>query len=564
MDTVGGVIRTLLPHGTEYQWRGRDLVPRPSRSWKSVPVWPPDLFAVAASLVQHSGCYALLSASSTRKNVMGHDYVTRVQRQAKPWREGGRQRGWSGSIQRLWDQLRKQDDARIVGVQEQRADWWPLALELMATADEASKGFGFISLAPKPLQAYEILHRRSWAPLVYSRHSQRRKDTLANNTASTLCVLVPEAVACVQPKSRTAQVGCTLRSLSHHLALLPGTGEVRTRWLLQPGSKMGLQPLNVLVIPYPYKLDGNAFSQGKTRKSWGYFRLTPQWLDDATPDKIVAFLTDLLNVARGEVSDVHGIVLPELALDEERATGVAQRMGALDGLEFFVTGMLRVKDGLARNEAFTSLYNESADPVVWWEQSKHHRWKLDRGQITRYHLGHALGPHRDWWEDIELGPRQVHFYHFREGASMAVLICEDLARVEPVQPAIRAVGPNLVIALLLDGPQLEGRWPGRYATVLADDPGSAVLSLTSLGMVSRSAGPTDNASRAIALWKDSLGSIKSLNLPSGAHALLLTVSGEWVEERTLDGRWDGCSTLQLSLTGVRPVTATGTHAWVRI
>ena len=49
--------------------------------------------------------------------------------------------------------------------------------------------------------------------------------------------------------------------------------------------------------------------------------------------------------------------------------------------------------------------------------------------------------------------------------SWAVLICEDLARQEPAAELIRAVGSNLVIALLMDGPQLNNRWPARYAAV---------------------------------------------------------------------------------------------------
>ena len=50
----------------------------------------------------------------------------------------------------------------------------------------------------------------------------------------------------------------------------------------------------------------------------------------------------------------------------------------------------------------------------------------------------------------------------------------------PLRTVIRSVGPNLVIVLLMDGPQLVRRWPGKYATVLSDDPGSAVLTVTSL------------------------------------------------------------------------------------
>jgi len=52
---------------------------------------------------------------------------------------------------------------------------------------------------------------------------------------------------------------------------------------------------------------------------------------------------------------------------------------------------------------------------------------------------------------------------------LTVLICEDLARLDPVNDLVRAVGPNLVMSLLMDGPQLTTRWPARYATVLADD-----------------------------------------------------------------------------------------------
>jgi hypothetical protein len=44
----------------------------------------------------------------------------------------------------------------------------------------------------------------------------------------------------------------------------------------------------------------------------------------------------------------------------------------------------------------------------------------------------------------------------------SVLVCEDLARKDPAADLIRAVGPNLLIALLMDGPQLKSRWPGRW------------------------------------------------------------------------------------------------------
>ncbi len=131
---------------------------------------------------------------------------------------------------------------------------------------------------------------------------------------------------------------------------------------------------------------------------------------------------------------------------------------------------------------------------------------------------------------------------FRAHATLSVLICEDLARYDPVLTVTNAIGPNLVIALLMDGPQLEHRWPGRYATALAEDPGSAVLTLTSLGLVARSSMSADQQSREIALCKEPTGKARSLRLPKGDHALLLTLTSRLVEQFTLDGRGDGSST----------------------
>src|SRR5207237_3671340 len=136
-------------------------------------------------------------------------------------------------------------------------------------------------------------------------------------------------------------------------------------------------------------------------------------------------------------------------------------------------------------------------------------------------LQHVLGEQVDLFEEIDVSARECSFHVFREGASLAVLVCEDLARIDPVQNIVRAVGPNLVITLLLDGPQLERRWPGRYATVLADDPGSAVLTLTSLGLIRRSNMPSEKGERKPALWKDAIGSARALELSEEFNALPL-------------------------------------------
>jgi len=138
-------------------------------------------------------------------------------------------------------------------------------------------------------------------------------------------------------------------------------------------------------------------------------------------------------------------------------------------------------------------------------QSKHHRWFLDRSQIYQYGIGGTLSPTRKWWEYTRVGERSLEFINLDPWLTLATLICEDLAQPEPVTEMIRSVGPNLVIALLQDGPQLTSRWPARYATVLADDPGSSVLTLTGLGMALLSRPPAKPVSRVVALWKEANG-----------------------------------------------------------
>jgi hypothetical protein len=153
---------------------------------------------------------------------------------------------------------------------------------------------------------------------------------------------------------------------------------------------------------------------------------------------------------------------------------------------------------------------------------------------------------------------------FRAAAALSVLVCEDLARYDPVLTVMNAIGPNLVIALLLDGPQLEQRWPGRYATVLAEDPGSAVLTVTSLGMVLRSNTPGETENREIALWKEPNGRAQPLKLPRGDHALLVTLTSRWVEQFTLDGRGDGISTMEFQFGSAHGVRVPKPPAWLKL
>ena len=172
-------------------------------------------------------------------------------------------------------------------------------------------------------------------------------------------------------------------------------------------------------------------------------------------------------------------------------------------------------------------------------QSKHHRWSLDDAQIRQYHLGGALHPHIRWWEAMEVPRRSVQFVELGDGVTLASLVCEDLAQTDDVASVIRAVGPMIVVTPLLDGPQLSSRWAARYAGVLADDPGSAVLTLTSFGMAQRSRPPGHDPSPVVALWKGPGQETREIPLDRGAHGILLSAAAGPAVRRSFDGRRPG-------------------------
>ena len=123
-----------------------------------------------------------------------------------------------------------------------------------------------------------------------------------------------------------------------------------------------------------------------------------------------------------------------------------------------------------------------------------------------------------------------------EGSTVVSLVCEDLAQIDDVADVLRSVGPMVVIIPLLDGPQLSSRWAARYASVLADDPGSTVLTLTSYGMARRSRPPGQDASPVIALWKDPVRGVREIPLEPDAQGVLISASADRATRRSSDGR----------------------------
>lgn len=374
--------------------------------------------------------------------------------------------------------------------------------------------------------------------------------------------LAAEDLPCVQAKARTPSVGCTLRSLTHHLALLPPRGQVRARWvapLVSPGPGAADDGLGLLLVPFPYRVTDDVFQPAGVDPSgyWGWFQVEQKWLpknvDRTRRTALVEYVLDLIAAARAKGARVDAVVLPELALNYIQFNSLAAALAKDAKIDFLISGISRDQNKRKGNfvaiAPFFLLGRDRDEQITGWKglvliREKHHRWKLDAGQIGAYNLT-GLDASKSWREELAILSRSLDLLVYRGNSTLTTLICKDLARVDPCQAVVRAVGPNLLIALLMDGPQLGERWPGRYATVLAEDPGTSVLSFTSLGLIARQndIGKFDQAS-SIALWKDEKTGPKKLELHREAEALVLELKSVSMEERTLDGRSDGGSSLR--------------------
>lgn len=570
------IVKALLPDGTDGT-SFLQLKPekRPEKNnVKRCPIWPPDLFAVTGTLIERSGCYTLAGPDPSQPTAH-RTYLADVKTVVEEW---------AGNVAGLFITPKRVDDlwAVIIGAHGQTqisdvcasADLVDALLRLFAYADEACKGMGWDNQIGTSI--FSDLALLSFLPDIKLPPTVPRLPYAPNS----LCALVPPTEATVMPKTLTATVGCTIRSLSHHLALLPGLPLCRTEWAITNEWEHfdEYKPIRLMVIPFPYSIPSESFVRALepehlTEGNWtaAYFGLEQQWLISRDGKSVTAkmlfneLIKPLLAKDRARTESVPtGIIMPECALSERLADELALLLRKTD-VSFFTTGILKI-DPITqkkRNVAKTYVLHPRKQPIAL-EQYKHHRWRLDRTQCEQYGLDfQRLSKADKWWEQIDVSERKLPFFALRKDMSMTVLICEDLARNDPAMAIVRAIGPNLVIALLMDGPQLGSRWPGRYATVLGEDPGSGVLSVTCAAMVDRSNDSwSGERKRIIGLWRSENGPGKEIGLAPGDHAVVLNIHSRLVLQHTLDNRSDDYGSHKLSLGKTTSIKLDSPPKWL--
>lgn len=523
--------------------------------------WPPDVFAIVAALLSRSGAYSHAVSGWDREGKL-QAWTADMKQIGADWTEnwGSEKREVAPERVRNWYEVLRTKRGTLVQDICNDEELCCTLIQLCAAADEACIGVG------RPLPDPAIASR----PFRLEA-SKRLLDCARHEEVATLCKKVHQSTIRVLPKLHTPQSGITIRSLTLNLALC-FAGDVNVRWTECLADQRHC--LNLLLVPWPAEAaPAHIKSVGVDRavlrdlpREFGFFEYAPP--EDAEPGSGLQQLSrpaleaDVLNRvsklvvnARKAVSRIDGVVFPELALTSKQCDKISDALIKED--IFLICG---VRDTPPSGRKASQNYLRFVVPFepkpLSRRQDKHHRWRLDKRQIVQYGLGSCLDVASKWWEHISVGNRELNFVALDDWLTVCPLICEDLARQDPISELVRAVGPNLVIALLMDGPQLASRWPARYATVLADDPGSSVLTLTSIGMAELSRPPSvTRASRAIALWKDAkTGEAISIELPPNKDGVVLSLSRELVKEYCADGRDDGKTTGYPTLSGIHYVS----------
>jgi hypothetical protein len=353
----------------------------------------------------------------------------------------------------------------------------------------------------------------------------------------------------VLPKYRTQPGGISVRSISRYAFVAGPDVDLQLHQLAARHPSDPHRQLNLLLLPWPMSVSADDFRpvpesvHNRKVEPFGYFQFDPsERLDLSLAD-------DVFSAAKSHVDYIDIAVLPESALSEDDLPAL-QEVAAHHGIEMLVAG---VRSGRKGGRDFTSNWVQFAahSEAKWshFRQEKHHRWSLDRRQIEQYQLQRTLSPEIRWWEAMEIAPRAIQLMEHPDGHTVSSLVCEDLAHMDDAVELLRSIGPTLILGLLLDGPQLASRWTSRYAGILADDPGSAVLTLSSYGMVRRSWHPGQSASSTIALWKDHNRGAQEITLAPGAHAVLLTTDCKPTLRRAADGRPPESDAAELTFVG---------------
>jgi hypothetical protein len=525
--------------------------------------WPPDIFAVTGYLLHKSGAYQCALDDDFWDDIKSDCDAAECKSLGNKWRNCAVNRlktpavgsSLSPKIRGWWKNVLKHSE---VTLEELRGCETRIAmriirdlLNLVACSDEACHGLGLPDPPGETKGDTAILQKHVTFLL---------GSSFKNCGASSMCLHIAPGAVCVLPRVHTPQVGFTFRSLSHHLALWP-KDELAPFWFAEIASLTGREEkrMHLLLIPIPHSVKPTEFKPVPGRRAgrhdmdnrFQHFKYVvndnSEWIANVLPQMLEAA------ISASPDGRLDGVIFPELSLRDSEfrsvVTTIAERSPeafVIAGVQKFVktNGRASKKRALNAAKIMVPVYAKDGQVAFICEQFKHHRWLLEGNQIKTYKFGGSsrsgmagFESSRLYWEDMSICPREVNFFPLKQSLTMCVLVCEDLARQDPVARLLRTVGPTLLVTLLMDGPQHNWRWPARYASVLAEDPGTSVLTITSEGMARLDS--RDNPNRpsiCIGSWRHALGNALPILLEEGSAGVLISPKPTRGKEFSSDGR----------------------------
>lgn len=516
--------------------------------------WPPNTFLILLFIVDYTDKYRRI-VSPIENDSWGESYITQANELSKSWLNNLKEyldyatennfNGKANTVSGVKVCSHLQSELKLVFSEKNIES---CIYELLENKNFINNVFKIISAVDMMFDSYYHLAPASTDIItkIVNFKSSRRKivdpDTFilsfSDNETKTGFVTL---------KARTPQNGLTINNLTQNLAYIKPA--VKPQVITSAADPFHEKSYNILVLPWPLTIKSSFFkksekSKVETSNEFGFFDYRPH-------DEIdLKLYLKALIAALERIGSIDLIVFPECSMSEQEYIKVKDLT-----YECFqkktpniLSGIYKNSEDESINEAYLSFIDDNMEHV-FVKQSKHHRWYLDEPQIINYNLAGILDVNVKYWENIDVRRRKLLTLHTPNNVHLCPLICEDLARQEPVAQAVRAIGPHLVVALLLDGPQLKFRWPGKYAAVLSDDPGSSVLSVTALGMTERSTGSGNSPSRVVALWGDPSEGSEELEVAKDGIGLVIQTNIVDDDMWSIDGRKNTKKTLVRKFTG---------------
>jgi hypothetical protein len=257
-------------------------------------MWPADVFAIAASLLQRTGGYAR-TIYHWPPDGRESTWIDEVCEAGKHWRQHWKDGSFT-YLEQSWNVLLAK---RSMGLDEisEDTDLLQALIELCAVADETSNQLGIFDKdgSSEPETEEE-------------QNFDFQADSLLEESSS-LCYEIHPSRLRFLPKMHTPQTGLTIRSFSLNLALVT-TGEITPTWHIYP-YLLGEKSIRILFVPWPRKVDADDFRPAphlacemrNMPSHFDFFEYEP-----SAPEDPVSYVDDLLRRVEKSGSSVDAIL----------------------------------------------------------------------------------------------------------------------------------------------------------------------------------------------------------------------------------------------------------------